>query len=139
MSAKNQGPAKPRSLRVKKPITLLPIAEPPRGARTYLWVGVLTISLLVLGLWAWSLKLQLTFFEWKNVPEQNFWQQTKSTWDDLFKPKPQTLTKEQLTDNLKNAFQKIQLQALGATSTENVATTTEAEINATSTPSTTQP
>ncbi len=125
MPAKNSAPAKTRSPRPKKSVTLLPISAPPRGARAYMWAGVLIISALVVMLWVWSLKIELSFYDWKNTPEQNFWQHSRAAWAELFKSNPTELTKQEITDDLKNALQELQ--------TADFTTTTTTAASATST------
>lgn len=78
-------------------------------AKKILWLGVATFSLIIVVLWGWSLRLQLSLVHFSKSPEGVLIQKTKTNWDQAFaENKPEeTVSPEAVKEELKTILNQL--------------------------------
>lgn len=98
-------------------------------ARKLMWIGVVTMAVVIFGLWMWSLSVQFGGVKWSNSPEKNLIANTKKNWEESFNQSDRST--EELKSEIKNNLEKL-LSGLNASSTSEIITTSTGK-NVTST------
>ncbi|MBI5729100.1 MAG: hypothetical protein HY983_02580 [Candidatus Magasanikbacteria bacterium] len=106
---------------------LKPIGGYNRTAKKIMWLGVVSLSLIIIILWGWAFKLRLALVHFAKSPEGELVQKTKTDWDQAFatEHKKTTAQKANLQQELKTILNQIIANAVpGATTTQNSTTST---------------
>lgn len=73
------------------------------NSRRWMWLGVTILGSIILVIWLWSMKLQMTFFDWKKTPESTLIENTKKNWNEIFEEnKKDKDTLETAKEEIKN-------------------------------------
>jgi hypothetical protein len=112
-----------------------PLHLPPenRAAKMWLWIGVSTISAIILVMWGWATSIRLSSFSWAKTPEKKLIENSKNDWNELFNDEQSKIKNEQLKSQIKNAINIIVAEA---NSTTTATTTISASTTNSLTPST---
>jgi len=107
-------------------------------AITWMWAGVISFSIIIIALWGWAIKIQLSTFRWQTTPENKLMQDSEQYWSDLFNTEQEKLRLETAKTELKSAIDRITASAstTEATVTGTISSTTTISA-ATTTPTTT--
>lgn len=104
-------------------------------AKSWLWLGVISISAIIFFFWGWSLLSNISLFSWKRTQENNLVKKTQTDWNEIFtKTEKSEKEKRQLKEQLAIMVNEIKKQAAAeqaATSTSstlNISTTTTSTI-----------
>ncbi len=100
-------------------------------AKIWLWVGVSSLSTVIIFMWGLSASLRLSSFSWDKTPEKNLLTRSQTDWNTLFNNEKTRIQNEQMKMQLKNTLNAI--IASTATSTTSTIITTTTPINTTST------
>ncbi|MEK7625064.1 MAG: hypothetical protein AAB467_01800 [Patescibacteria group bacterium] len=77
-------------------------------ARRLMWFAVITLTLLILGMWAWSLTNQFSDIKWAASPEKVIMDNLRSSWAQSFQTdEGQPQTSEQLKNEIKENLSKL--------------------------------
>ena len=98
------------------------------AARRWLWVGVSSFATIILLLWGWSMKLELTFLSLAKSPEGELISKTKTDWNKIFvenkqKQNDTNTIKKQLRDVIAQIVVSSTLPTEITTSTMSMTTT----------------
>ncbi len=69
----------------EEPRRLGPNPPPHPSAVRWLWTGVICFAAVIILMWGWSMKNQLTSINWKDSSEQQLINTTKENWEQVFK------------------------------------------------------
>lgn len=61
-----------------------PISGYNRTAKKTMWFGVVSLSLIIIFLWGWAFKLQISLINFSESPEGVLVKKTKTDWDQAF-------------------------------------------------------
>lgn len=87
-----------------------------RSARQLMWVAVVLLTLIICGLWAWSVMSQFYSTNWSVSPEKVFMDDLKKNWNKSFSSdSDQPLSTEQLKTAIKENLGKLFAAAASTT------------------------
>ncbi len=86
---------------------LSPVHQDNPTAKLWLWAGVGGITIIILALWVWAFSIRLSSFNWSKTPEDSLLKRSQTDWDTLFKNEESKAKNEQLKSQLKNILNKI--------------------------------
>ncbi len=92
----------------------------------WLWIGVSSITAIILVLWGWATSISLSSFTWEKTPEKKLVEKSQSDWDALFNNEKERIKNEQMKLQIKNILNTIatEINSSSATSTINITTNT---------------
>ena len=90
-----------------------------RAAKMWLWIGVSSITAIILVLWGWATSISLSSFTWEKTPEKKLVEKSQSDWDALFNNEKERIKNEQMKLQIKNILNTIatEINSSSATST----------------------
>ncbi len=109
----------------------MPYQENPK-AKMWLWIGVSSITAIILVLWGWATSISLASFSWEKTPEKKLVEKSQNEWDTLFNNEQTRIKNEQMKLQIKNILNTIADEVnitTGTTSTPNINTATSSIIN----------
>lgn len=114
-------------------------AEPKRiengynpAARRLMWFAVVTVMIVITGLWAWSIQSQFSAIKWSTSPEGDLLDKISDSWNkSLYDENGNRLTTEQLKGEVKKSLTKL-FAVTAASSTSSTAPTETTLPNTTS-------
>lgn len=96
--------------------------------RTWMWIGVSTISIIIVFLWGWSLKSQILSVSWNKSPENQLIERTKANWQEAFAATPNDgLQFQEVKNQLVTALQQMAASSspsVGASTSPNAISST---------------
>jgi hypothetical protein len=110
-----------------RPPSLNHLSKYNNSAYRLMWLGVISIALVVCAMWSWSIYSQLSLVNWSVSEEKNFIETTKKSWREAFIDARGKNTEEQLIEIKENLSKLLS----GASASSSISTSTE---NASSTP-----
>lgn len=111
--------------RVESPAQFKHLAKYNPEARKLLWTAVVSLTLVVCFMWSWSIYSQLSSIKWKNLSENQLYQNTKQNWTESFKDKNgEPISPQEQVESIKSSLTK--LFAGAAASSSPVTSTPEA-------------
>ncbi|HLD61041.1 MAG TPA: hypothetical protein VJA27_02840 [Patescibacteria group bacterium] len=93
-------------------------ARQQNAARSWMWVGVVSVATMIIILWGWAMKSKMDTLNWRKAPEKQLFEKTRAEWGKVFSDnQDNTEQLGQTKEDLKGALQQI----LTATSSGTVA------------------
>lgn len=128
---------KVKKTRSKKTLPEVP-TQPPQdykaAARRWLWIWVSLFSILIIGLWGWAAKINLSSFSWHKTPEKQLLDNRQNDWDRLFNTETDRIKNERLKNQMKTVLNKIIAESTSSTiSTTTTVSTSTAPITSSTT------
>ena len=105
-------------LSTKRPPTLEHLSKYNNSAYRLMWIGVISITLVVCAMWSWSIYSQLSVVKWSATSENNFVEKTKANWQNAFYDKNgNTKAADQQISEIKENLTKLFAGAAASSST----------------------
>jgi hypothetical protein len=106
-----------------------PLHLPPENqkAKMWLWIGVSSVSAIILVMWGYATSISLSSFSWARTPEKKLIENSKNDWNEIFNDEKTRIRNEQLKLQMKRVISTIVAEANSSTinaSTTSSATTT---------------
>src|SRR3989344_1038768 len=119
------------------PKKIRPNDPPHPSAVRWLWTGVICFAAVILLMWGWSMKNQLTTINWKDSSETKIINSAKENWEEVFTGNwSEEVGKMEAKTKLQEVIAAIKQAALTSTTTTTSTTTNSATTTIVS-PSTT--
>ena len=114
--------------------------EHDQQRRRWMWFGVVTFAILIVGLWGWALRLRVSIFDWRLSQEFNLVNRAKGDWNTISNQTQSTELQDELGKmKVRSALsQLIATQAAAAPVPANTEPTTSTGSATTSLPTSTK-
>jgi hypothetical protein len=112
------------------PTIPIPVPNPNQNAKKWLWLLVGSFTVVILILWGWAAKIQISSVSWNKTPEKKILENSKNEWNTLFNDEATRAKNERLKLQVKNILSKIMTEI--NTSTTSTIPTVTSTINTTS-------
>ena len=100
-------------------------------AKSWLWLGVVGISMIIFFFWGWSMVSNISLFSWRHTQENQLIQKTQNDWNQIFAETTTKQNKEKLNEQLNIVITELKKQAEAEqqkNTTTTIATTTTTTI-----------
>lgn len=95
------------------------------AAKRLMWFAVITLMLVISGLWAWSIQAKFSTIKWSRSPEGNMISKIEESWHrSVYDERGNRMT----TDQLKTEVQKNLVKLFGSAAASSTPTTTASVI-----------
>lgn len=105
------------------------------ATKRLLWLLVGSFTLVILLLWGWATKIQLSSISWSKTPEKRILETSRNEWNELFNNEETKIKNEQLKKELKNMIAQF-VAEMNTTTTSTIISTTSTPVAPTSTATT---
>lgn len=97
----------PKKTKKKPPAEEAPLTPAyNEDAKTKLWLGVALFMAVIIILWGWAFKLNISSISWKNSAENGLPGQVKKSWDEVFSDVKAEETKDTVKKQIQNLIDK---------------------------------